>query len=402
MKLSPLALFFAGLLATAWQFPILSSREGLGRGMETVAIARTLAQEGRFANPFGVETGATAQQAPLYPAILATILKIAGEGTAAGTAIVLLAFLFHALQYPLLPILSDQLFHSRQPGYWACLWLAVIPTMKIYLAWADASLIALAVMAWCAAFHGPAAAQRSVAAGATAGLVLLLHPAAGAVLLPWFVVSIWSSGQRWRKLPLFAAMAAAVCLPWTLRNTAELGDFVPIRDNFGLELQVSNNDLAAPQLLRNQAAQRAFHPNENPSEAARMKSTGELPYFREKGREAWAWIGANTPKFLQLTAARIREFWLPDPALNGSTAWSASLLTLLSAAGLLIRRRSAGWKYALPVLLFFPLPYYLVQADIRYRMPVLWLSLLPAGIVLEHSACRIKVWLFGIRNSFRA
>ncbi len=402
MKIPPVALFFAGLLATAWQFPILSANEGLGHGMETVAIARTLAHEGRFANPFGVESGATAQQAPLYPALLAAVLKLGGEGTAAGAAILLLAFLFHALQFPLLPVLSQQLLHSRQPGYWACLWLAAIPTMKVYLAWADAGLIALAVMAWCAAFHSSAAAHRCVAAGASAGLVFLLHPAAAAVLLPWFTTAVWSDPQRFRKLALFASMAAAVCLPWTLRNAAELGAFVPIRDNFGLELQVSNNPLAVPQLLRNQPAQRAFHPNENPTEAARIAPLGELAYFREKGRQGWTWIAANPSHFAQLTLARLREFWLPDPALNGSIAWSASLLTLLSAAGLLLSRNTPIWRFALPVLLLFPLPYYLVQADVRYRLPILWLSLLLSGAVLHHAACRMKVWLFGIRNSFIA
>ena len=50
------------------------------------------------------------------------------------------------------------------------------------------------------------------------------------------------------------------------------------------------------------------------------------------------------------------------------------------------RNRVPVTIYVLPVLGFYPLMYYIVIADVRFRYPVLWLSLLPAGYFLAYLA----------------
>jgi len=45
--------------------------------------------------------------------------------------------------------------------------------------------------------------------------------------------------------------------------------------------------------------------------------------------------------------------------------------------------------FVLFVLFIYPLMYYVVVSDVRYRLPVLWLSLLPAGYFLTYSAQRV-------------
>jgi hypothetical protein len=44
-----------------------------------------------------------------------------------------------------------------------------------------------------------------------------------------------------------------------------------------------------------------------------------------------------------------------------------------------VLRRERATLFVLFVLLIYPLMYYIVVSDLRYRAPVLWLSLLPAG-----------------------
>ena len=61
------------------------------------------------------------------------------------------------------------------------------------------------------------------------------------------------------------------------------------------------------------------------------------------------------------------------------------LITALSIPGLILmaRRSEPATAFILLALLLYPLMYYLVVADVRYRYPVLWLSALPAEYLLS-------------------
>jgi hypothetical protein len=88
------------------------SRTGFGPGFETVAIARSLATTGRFADPYApVPTGFTAHSAPLYPAFLALPLWFHSVSAMAITAILANAVAFGIL-ISLLPPLSARLWGS--------------------------------------------------------------------------------------------------------------------------------------------------------------------------------------------------------------------------------------------------------------------------------------------------
>src|SRR6266404_456778 len=51
-----------------------------GDGFEVMAVARNLARDGSFANPFiGGKTGPTAHTPPLYPAYLALLIRLGGD-----------------------------------------------------------------------------------------------------------------------------------------------------------------------------------------------------------------------------------------------------------------------------------------------------------------------------------
>ncbi len=48
----------------------------------------------------------------------------------------------------------------------------------------------------------------------------------------------------------------------------------------------------------------------------------------------------------------------------------------------MIRRRADATLFVVFVLLIYPLMYYIVVSDVRYRLPVLWLTLVAAGTFL--------------------
>ena len=60
------------------------------------------------------------------------------------------------------------------------------------------------------------------------------------------------------------------------------------------------------------------------------------------------------------------------------------LATALSVPGLILMalRREPVTLFVAAVLLIYPLMYYVVVSDVRYRYPVLWLSLLQAGYLI--------------------
>ena len=89
-----------------------------------------------------------------------------------------------------------------------------------------------------------------------------------------------------------------------------------------------------------------------------------------------------------MTLARVRDFWFPPlyaGPFHSTVIW---LATLLSLPGLLLMalRRVHATLFALVALFAYPLMYYVVVSDVRYRLPVLWLSLLPTGYFVTYMA----------------
>lgn len=338
----------------------------LGAGQENAEIARSLLAGRGFANPFAAGvTGPTAHAAPVYPALLYLQLRIFGDSPAFGIAATLLDIVLQTIALLLLPRLSDRLFGSAGPGYAAAgLMLLVnypMPQTETALA---ALLCILIVMAADARTAGPTAVLTGIAALTNPAVC----PAAGLAMLRKF---------RWRRTLWIAAGAAAIALPWVLRTRAVLGAWEPVRDNFGLELWVSNGDGAAPGMFEGRRF-RATHPMHSTETAARMRQEGEADFNRGAMRQAARWAEGHPAEFLRLTAARIWLYWFPEPF---PAIWA---MTILSAVGIWLAPRGAV-LLLLPFLAIYPLPYYLIQATARYRLPALWVSALLAGYALDRA-----------------
>lgn len=357
-----------------------------------VALAENLALKGAYADPFAIAgTGPTAVVPPLYPLLLAVLYKFFGSWS--GLAALLLNYQLIGVHAALLLLLSRRLLGESSPGYCAAGISIVLPVFRPIPGW-DTAVTANGLVLFAALFaRMPPEPRRrlpsAAAAGVAAGLLALLNPSTVAVTVIWVLVALWRARlgrlPAARLLAVFAAAAVVTCLPWMVRNRVSLGAFV-MKDNFGMTLHASNNDCAQPSLIENlrDGCYQSHHPAGSGDEARLLVRLGEVHYDALRASTALQWIRANPGRFLHLTRHRVADFWFPR-AEGGIYAYTIWFLTLATAPGLfLMWRRGTGFAApALAVLAAYPLLYYVVVSDIRYRYPILWLSLLPAGYLLS-------------------
>jgi hypothetical protein len=325
----------------------------------------------------------------LYPAFIALLIRIFGYSTAFARAVFLCTMAMHGLQAALLPYVSELFFHDRRPGIWAAAVGIALPIFYFFPQF-EIMYAAVGLMLFCLAaarLARGAGAWHGFACGLLAGLLALLNPATVFITGLWLLFLLWRNSEtRPWKFITFAMVGGILTLaPWTWRNYREFHMLVPVRDDMGLELYVSNNDLAEASFSLNGASHLAKHPNGSLEEARAVRAMGEAQYSRDRGATALAWIRSHPERFLSLTATRVRMFWLSEAQDGPLHRWSIVWTTIASALGLLLLaiRREPIAIFIAAVLLVYPLLYYGIQFDPRYRVPILWLTLLGAGYLLS-------------------
>jgi hypothetical protein len=225
--------------------------------------------------------------------------------------------------------------------------------------------------------------------GALAALALYVNPILGGVYLVWVVFAGRSAGYLNRRvLPLWLA-PLLMTAPWAFRNMIELRALVPMRDDAGIELYVSYNDCAPYSFRENMrfSCIQRFHPNSSVEEARAVRALGEYRYNRNRLRKALEWIRLHPMKSVGLTGERAWFFWFPsEDGLRGygeqrTRMLALHLLTVASLFGLyrLLKPRTAPRTFVLFWVGLFPLIYYFVQFEYRYRYPILWTTWLLAA-----------------------
>jgi hypothetical protein len=195
-------------------------------------------------------------------------------------------------------------------------------------------------------------------------------------------------GRRWCAAA--GGLALLFCLPWIVRNYLLLGAPYFVRDNFGLELYLSNRDHAAAEMNANTAMWQ-FHPTYNTVEAALVIAQGEGPYNRAKLRIALEWIRGHPGQFLSLSATRVIRYWFPSNEAGGWTAYGYQLVNALALAGVWLARRNSTALLLAGAAVCYSFPYAFIQADIKYGYPMLWVSALLAGYTLQTILFRLRV-----------
>jgi hypothetical protein len=380
---------------------------------EVEKIASSVVLTGEFGNPYKIPTGPTAHFAPAYPYFVAGIFALFGMGHAAGVIQALLAIAVCSLQYALLPALSSVLGLGWRVGRIAGICGAVLPLrmiIEIGGGW-EVPYSAVILMALFALTIRTAGGRQSgltlrlaVLYGSLWGFALLLTTSLVPILPAFAAFSIATAPPAGRRKTLGWWLAAMFTMsmwltPWLYRNYTQLGHFVFIRSNFGLEFAMSNHPNSTPTWYNNY--QRVPHPSTHLGDAVLITQIGELAYNRMRMGEALQWIRAHPDAFLILSAKRAFYFWFPPHRLL-PVVLLAGGTTIAAFCGLYVllrrRRRTMAWLLLLTWLSFSSV-YYLIQFGARYRYPIDWSILLLASVwvhSLWHSS-----WLTPFRVRMR-
>jgi hypothetical protein len=208
------------------------------------------------------------------------------------------------------------------------------------------------------------------------GVGALANPAMLA-FLPFCGFWIWWRRSR-RGLPSLGGVVLSsvvfflVLSPWLVRNYEVFGRFVFIRDDFGLQFRLGNNQFSDGMLFA------SLQPNLNPSEFDRFRQMGEIAYEANCRRLAFDWIREHPQRFLVISLKRFFYYWNGVPRPTDSTApWdfrsslflASSVLVIWGAVRALRQRWPGAWLFA-GLIATYPTVYYFVFPHARYRHPI--------------------------------
>ena len=393
-------------LGYMWQFQHIHPRQGVSVIpflFESGNIAHSLATGHGFSSPFRVATGPTAWMTPLFPLLLAGIIRLFGAYTFhAWAATVLLNITCCTIACIPVYFTGRRIDGIRLAAGAAWLW-AIFPNailLPVESMW-DASISALLVATILWATMALAESQRLrdwCAYGLLWGIALMFNATLAAlfpILAGWL---LYRARQEWRRSVRNAAAALAItilcCVPWTVRNYRVFHQFVPLRSVLGLQLWLGNND-QTENIFRGD-----LHPIYNASERDKYISMGEIAYMRQKKQQALAYIFSHPAREASLISYRAISIWsggtpypledfLGTPALRFRAILAFNLVAALGTlCGIIIlfRERRA---FAVPVAAFplvYPWAYYLTLALPRYRLPIDPIVLLLLAISIQRVA----------------
>jgi hypothetical protein len=361
--------FFIGLFAVAllWRLTIaavLFAEFGPAlyfQGNEPSQIAVHLESGDGFSSPYNnVPVRPTAQQPPVYPSVLAVLFRLCG---AYSSSALVLAILLNALAGAFTAILIARA-GSDLPWGWlaACAW-ALLPTEVIPAMVLGNNALSALVVAFVLNYR-----WNAVVSGIVYGLSMLLNPNLGMIFVASEVALSWEERtpqvRRWLSI---LALSLAVLSPWIIRNYRVFGQFIPLRDNFGMELWLGNREDKPHATVSFDAP----FPSADPAEYIER---GEVRFMQEKGRAAWQFIRREPRQFFGRVARRVWEFWNDGSGIGlliGAAAWYGSF-----------KDARRGKMFCLLVLILAPAVYYVTHFSPNYRHPIEPVVLLAAATAL--------------------
>jgi hypothetical protein len=354
----------------------------------------SLIEKGEFSGFYKLPTGPTAHVAPIVPGIIAGIWWLFGTNLIGGYASKLIVLAGYSAMYGMIPWVGGRVGIGRQAGMVAGLAGALIPDQSEHgqeLAAIALGLMMVAMLARSTAARGSPIG--SLLLGLAIGVFFHVHPVLLAVAVGFIMFELWwCRGRRmWRLTALVVIGATLACVPWGWRNYKVFDEVFFIRSNLGLELRMGNFEGAAPALEVVGQRGEYRHPSAQVEEARLVQELGEMEYMRRAKREALEWITAHPADFARLTALRFVHFWF-GPLHRPLAAVAVSLLTVLALLGArrcLPSMTTPQRAAVLIPLVMYPLIYYVVGYEFRYRVPIHWILLLLAGVEVWHwISCR--------------
>lgn len=370
-----------GYILIAHTYQIKGLEDNFAFGWEMGRIGRAIATGRGFADPFGLPTGPTAWEPPLYPYLIAGVFGLTGVYTNASALVLLtLNSVFSALTCIPIFLIAKQCFNEKVAVWAAWMW-AVLPFVMFYSTrWIWETSIAallLTVLFWFSVRLEEAEGGIAwVGFGALWGVAALTNTSLLA-FLPAAGLWAWYRRAKAHKSSIVGVVLASVFFamtiaPWLVRNYEAFGRFVFIRSNFGAELRLGNGPWAEGLWMQ------WLHPTQNVLEMHRYQQLGELGYVAARKHEAMEWMKADYSRFLWVSVKRFIFYWagLPRPGTSAVLAASKNSLFLASSIlafwglGRAIRQRRPGAWLFFWLILSYSFVYYIVFPHPRYRHPI--------------------------------
>lgn len=355
-------------------------------GWEMGRVARSLYEGQGFSSPLFQNSGPTAWMAPGYPILLAGIFKIFGLFTAASAwAILILNSIFSVATILSVVAIARRFFGDRLAKIAGWTW--VVFPYSVYLSagriWENTlTTMMMSFVLWLTLelVDKPTTAKW-IGWGTLWGLGALISPAIVGVLPLlglWVAYRHQKEGRRWLPQAATAALIFWVVLsPWVIRNYVVFNQFIPLRDNFWLEMHVGNNGDTSD------VTPDSAHPSNDKSEFEQWTRLGEIGYMNAKKLETKAYIRAHPGFVAWLTVRRFvytwTGFWSLDPKFLANEPFHIpnvlfdTSMTVLLLLGFRFAFRNGHGLDLVPLLLVligFPLVYYLTHPSMDYRHPI--------------------------------
>jgi 4-amino-4-deoxy-L-arabinose transferase-like glycosyltransferase len=328
---------------------------------------------------------------PLYPYMLAGIYSTLGYSPEAVR--MLQAGLGAVL--PLTLFLAARRLVTLRTARLASLGAAVFPFFIVFGAWliAESLFFALSgVVLWISAeLQHRQRLSKAILLGGALGLAALAKPTI-LMQIPflalWFFTSL-KQPLRWRFLSAAIALFTFVLIvsPWTARNYAALGRFVPISTNGGYTFYGANNANAF-----------GGHYEHFPTRDFSLNEADEQSMFYQQGL---SWILENPQPFIRLTGEKFRRLISPlsvasspqdmqVPFANSVYVGYGAFL-LLAAAGIVLSL--SLWRQFM--LLYVPIlgvvvSTFIFYGDARYLLPAIPSILVFACLVVDQGLTRLS------------
>jgi hypothetical protein len=359
-------------------------------GWEMGRIARSVATGQGYANPFDHVSGPTAWVAPLYPLLMAAAFRLFGVYTALSAWVILAVdCLLSALMIPNIWEIAGRCFNRKVAWWSAWIWALYPAAMQYAVKWFWEMTLTAFLFTWVLvlamrmrniggdpAEDGQTATMRRWAMfGVLWGLIALSAPSL-VIFLPfcglWVLLGQPNIRRQMPRVVVAGLLSIACIAPWIARNALVFHKFVPMRTNFGAELDMGNDPQFHGMVIGSPAAL--------PQEERLYDRVGELEFSKLHGIHAKKWIGAHPGEFLRLAALRFYFFWAGVPhAVDRGKAWTEiarglnyDIGSLAGVLGLLLalRRKVRGaWLFAMGFVVI-PFMFYFVFVDARLRHPL--------------------------------
>jgi 4-amino-4-deoxy-L-arabinose transferase-like glycosyltransferase len=352
-----------------------------GFGWEMGRIGAAIASGRGFSNPFGMPTGPTAWEPPLYPYLVAGVFRLFGIYSLI-SAFVLLTInsIFSALTCVPIFLIARKIFSEKVAVGAAWTW-ALLPYVLYWptrMVWETsmAALLMTAILWLALTMEDREGILPWIEFGLLWGIAALSStellsflPAAG--LWAWYHRA--KRGKRSLAGVVVASVVFFACItPWLVRDYQTFGKFIFIRDNFGAELRLGNGNGADGTWMQ------YLHPTQDVYAMRQYTAMGELAYVAMRERQAVDYIQADYSRFAWLCVKRFIYFWAGPPRL-AQTWWLAQVKNSLFLAssvlmfwglGRALRQRRPGAWLLFWLILLYPAIYYVVFPNQRYRHPI--------------------------------